>query len=87
MKLRIISDEVSKPVVRRFPHLESTLHAMVLNDENFSQLCGDYKDVVNTLNLSNSYKGDTRSDLIALKTTLEVEILEQVSRRDEIKKS
>jgi hypothetical protein len=82
MKLRSINDEISKPVVRRFPHLETKLHAMVLNDENFSQLCRDYRDVVNALKSCNSFKGDTRSDLLVLKTTLEVEILEQVSRGD-----
>ena len=54
---------------------------MVAKDESFRQLCQDYKDLVSALKRTNSYTGETRSDLLGLKTALEVEILEQVSRK------
>ena len=38
------------------------------------------------LKLVSTYTGDTKSDLPGLKTTLEVEILEQVSRRGALKR-
>jgi len=54
---------------------------MVMKDEGFRQLCQDYTDLVSTLKQPGTYSGDTRSDLLGLKTTLEVEILEKVSRK------
>jgi hypothetical protein len=81
MKLKIVRAEIPDPLVRRFPHLESELHEMAMKDEGFSQLCQDYKDVVDTLKQANAHKSDTRADLLVLKTALEVEILEQVSRK------
>jgi acetylglutamate synthase len=81
MKLKIVHAEIPEPVVMRFPHLETELHEMAMKDKEFSQLCLDYKDVVDTLKQVDAHNSDTRADLLALKTTLEVEILEQVSRR------
>ena len=81
MKLKLVRAEISQPVVRRFPHLETELHDLVMKDESFSQLCHDYQDVVGALKQISAHKSDTRSDLLVLKTTLEVEILEHVSRR------
>ena len=83
MKLKLVRAEIPEPVVRRFPHLETKLHKMAMKDEGFSQLCQDYKEVVDTLKQASAHKNDTRADLLALKTTLEVEILEQVSRKDD----
>jgi len=81
MKLKIINTETSGPVIRRFPYLETELQEMAANDESFRLLCLDYKDLVNALKQTSANHGDTRSDLLGLKTTLEVEILEQVSRK------
>lgn len=81
MKLKIVRAERPEPVVRRFPHLETELHEMAMMDEEFSQLCQDYRDVVETLKQTSLHQSDTRADLLGLKTTLEVEILEQVSRK------
>ena len=80
MKLKLINTETSGPVIRRFPYLETELHEMAEKDESFRQLCQDYKDLVSALKQTSAHQGDTRSDLLGLKTTLEVEILEQVSR-------
>jgi hypothetical protein len=87
MNLKLVRAEIPGPVVRRFPHLETELNEMAMKDENFSQLCQDYQDVVGALKQISTHKSDTRSDLLALKTTLEVEILEQVSRRHAIKRN
>jgi len=87
MKLKLVRAEIPEPVVRWFPHLETELHEMAMNDENFSQLCRDYQDMVETLKHTNAHKSDTRTDLLSLKTTLEVEILEHVSRRGVLKRN
>jgi len=79
MKLKIINTETPGPVIRRFPYLETELHEMAEKDESFRQLCQDYKDLVIALKQTSAYQSDTRSDLLGLKTSLEVEILEKVS--------
>ena len=81
MKLKIVSPETPGPVTRRFPYLENELQEMAEKDESFRQLCQDYKELISALNQSTACAGDTRSDLLGLKTTLEVEILEQVTRK------
>ena len=81
MKLKIINTETSGPVIRRFPYLETELQEMAEKDESFRQLCQDYKDLVSALKQTSAYQSDTRSDLRGLKTSLEVEILEKVSRK------
>ena len=81
MKLKILNTETPGPVIRRFPYLETELHEMVEKDESFRQLCQDYKDLVSALKQTSADMSDTRSDLLGLKTSLEVEILEQVSRK------
>jgi hypothetical protein len=87
MKLKIVHAGMPEPVVRRFPHLQSELHEMAMKDESFSQLCHDYEDVVGALKHADIQKSDTRSDLLGLKTTLEVEILEQVSLKGTLKRN
>lgn len=84
MQLKVVNSEIPGPVVKRFPYLESKLHALVLKDEIFRQLCQDYTELISTLKQTGSYTGDTRSDLLGLKTELEVEILEQVSRKTNV---
>ena len=87
MKLKILNTETPGPVIRRFPYLETELHEMAEKDESFRQLCQDYKDLVSALKQTSAYQGDTRSDLLGLKTSLEVEILEQVSRKGVLKRN
>ena len=82
MKLKIINTGTPEPVIRRFPYLATELYEMAEKDESFWQLCQDYKDLVGALQQTNTHVGDTRSDLLSLKTTLEVEILEQVTRKE-----
>ena len=87
MKLKLMNTETPGPVIRRFPHLETELHEMAEMDESFWQLCRDYKDLVSALKRTSVDADDTRSDLLGLKTTLEVEILEQVSRKGALGRS
>jgi hypothetical protein len=87
MKLKLVRAEIPEPLVRRFPHLETELHEMAIKDESFSQLCQDYQDVIGALKHTSAQNSDTRVDLLGLKTTLEVEILEQVSRRGALKRN
>lgn len=82
MRLKIVPEEMPASVVRRFPQLEAELHEMARKDESFSQLCLDYKDVIGALKQIGAAKSDTRTDLLGLKTNLEVEILEHVLRSD-----
>ena len=82
MKLKVVREEMPGQVVRRFPYLETELHEMVISDEGFRQLCHDYQDLVSALKRINHQSGDTRADLRELKITLEVEILEHVTRKD-----
>ena len=86
MKLKAVNTETPGSVIRRFPYLETELHEKVTKDESFRQLCQDYTDLVSTLKQPSTYTGDTKSDLLGLKTTLEVEILEQVSRKEALKR-
>lgn len=87
MKLKLVNTETPGLVIRRFPYLENELQEMAEKDEGFRQLCQDYKDLVRALKRPNSYVGETRSDLLGLKTTLEVEILEQITRKEVLGRS
>lgn len=87
MKLKIVNTEKPWPVIRRFPYLETELHEMVEKDESFRQLCQDYKDLISALKQISANQVDTRSELLGLKTSLEVEILEQVSRKGTSKRN
>jgi hypothetical protein len=61
--------------------LESELQALAVQDGGFRQLCQDYNDLVYELKNGASYKGNTREDLRSLRTSLEVEILENLTRK------
>lgn len=80
MTPKVVNERTPDFVVSRFPHLETKLNSMVSNDESFRQLCFDYQDLVNALNQKSTQSSETREDLLGLKTSLEVEILEQVTR-------
>lgn len=82
MKLKLINTETPGPVSRRFPYLENELQEMAEKDESFRQLCKDYEDLVRALKRPDTYEGETRSDLLGLKTTLEVEILEKITQKE-----
>lgn len=81
MKPETKNTDQQEPVVTRFPYLESDLQALAGQDGGFRQLCQDYNDLVYELKNGGSYKGNTREDLRSLRTSLEVEILENISRK------
>ncbi len=75
MKLRLVR-ELPTGVLRRFPHMEAHLRDLATRKEDFWQLCLDYQDLIHGLEGNPA----DREELVNLKTSLEVEILEQVSR-------
>jgi hypothetical protein len=87
MKQKIIGGETLGSVVRRFPHLETELNEMVEKDESFRQLCQDYRELVSALKKTSTHAGDTKADLIRLRTSLEVEILEKISRKGALERN
>jgi hypothetical protein len=76
----VISTEVPQIVVHRFPHLGDQIVARAAADVNFLSLCGDYSALVITLASVKGDTGENREELMSLKTSLEVEILERLTR-------
>jgi len=71
---------VPEVVITRFPHLRDKLLSRVTDDEEFSALCNDYSSVVMTLKRLSQNSGSDWDEFTALKSSLEVEILECLSR-------
>jgi hypothetical protein len=76
----VISTEVPQVVVHRFPHLGDQIVARAAADVNFLWLCGDYSALVTTLASVEGGTGENREELMSLKASLEVEILERLTR-------
>jgi hypothetical protein len=76
----VISTEVPQIVVHRFPHLGDQIVARAAVDVNFLSLCGDYSALVTTLASVQCGAGENREELMSLKASLEVEILERLTR-------
>jgi hypothetical protein len=76
----LISAEVSQVVVHRFPHLGEQIMARALVDVNFLSLCDDYSSLVSTLASAEGGTGESREELMSLKASLEVDILERLTR-------
>lgn len=70
---------VPDAVINRFPHLRDRLLSKVA-DEEFSSLCSDYASVVTILEGMSCKSGGDWDELTALKSSLEVEILERLSQ-------
>jgi hypothetical protein len=79
-KHMVISAEVPQVVVHRFPHLGDQIVARALADVNFLSLCDDYSSLVTTLASVEGGTGENREELMSLKASLEVEILERLTR-------
>jgi hypothetical protein len=79
-KHMVISAEASQVVVHRFPHLGDQIVARALADVNFLSLCDDYSSLVATLASVEGGTGENREELMSLKASLEVEILERLTR-------
>jgi hypothetical protein len=79
-KHMVISTEVPQVVVRRFPHLGDQIVARAVADVSFLSLCDDYSSLVTTLASLEGGAGESREELMSLKASLEVEILERLTR-------
>ena len=71
---------VPEAVIKRFPHLRNRLLTEVANDEEFSFLCNDYCSVVMIIEGTSRESGSDWEELTALKSSLEVEILERLTQ-------
>jgi hypothetical protein len=76
----VISTEVPRVVVQRFPHLGDQIVARAVADVNFLSLCDDYSSLVSALESVEGRTGANRDELMSLKASLEVEILERLTR-------
>ena len=76
----LLTKSVPQAVVTRFPHLRDRLASRVEGDEEFLNLCEDYAAVVVSLKRLVGKDSDGREELVCLKNSLEVEILERLSR-------
>jgi hypothetical protein len=79
-KHMVISTEVPQVAVHRFPHLGEQILARAVADVNFLSLCDDYSSLVSALASVEGGTGENRQELMSLKASLEVEILERLSR-------
>ena len=76
----VILTEIPQVVVHRFPHLGDQIVARAAADVNFLSLCDDYSSLVTTLASVEGGTGENREELMSLKASLEVEILERLTR-------
>jgi hypothetical protein len=64
---------------RRFPHLQVEFLEMINRVDSFRNLCLDYEELVQALEKSGTGNADDSEDLLNLKTSLEVELLEAIT--------
>jgi hypothetical protein len=79
-KLSRSQENKQLPVVYRFESGGDKLLTKADEDGEFLSLCGDYASLVRTLNSLGEEESVHRDDLTMLKSALELEILEQLSR-------
>jgi hypothetical protein len=72
---------VPSALVLRFPHLREDLLARAATDPEFESLCNDYCSVVASLEEVVNTTNQQHHDLLVLKSSLEVEVLERLHRR------
>jgi hypothetical protein len=68
------------PLIDRFPHLQREIQRLFAHDSGFRQLNEDYELLLRSLVDSSQDDGGDREELVSLKTTLEAEALERLSR-------
>ena len=75
-----MANSPSLSLIDRFPHLQREILRLLDQDSGFSQLNEDYELLLRSLADGNQCSVGDRQDLINLKTSLEVEALERLSR-------
>ena len=68
------------PLVDRFPHLQREIRRLAEQDSGFRQLNDDYELLLRSLADSDRGTAGDREELVSLKTLLEAEALEKLSR-------
>jgi hypothetical protein len=76
----MIANSSTPSLADRFPHLQREIRRLAEQDSSFRQLNDDYELLLRSLeNSSPGLVGD-QEDMISLKTSLEAEALEKLSR-------
>ena len=70
----------TKLLVERFPHLRDEINHLLECDLEFSQLSDDYELLIRTLSDQSLKAEKDREEIIALKGSLEFEVLERLTQ-------
>jgi len=76
----MMTNSLAMPLVDRFPHLHREIRSLSEMDSDFRQLNDDYELLLRSLADSSLGTGRDREELVSLKTALEAEVLERLSR-------
>lgn len=71
---------VQKSLIDRFPHLRHDIHVLAESDPVFQQLVDDYVLLTRSIQNIEAEAGAELEEMMSLKTSLEVEALEILSR-------
>jgi len=82
-----MANSSSLSLIDRFPHLQREILRLLDHDSGFSQLNEDYELLLRSLADGSQCSVGDRQDLMNLKTSLEVEALERLSRTSTRKKN
>jgi hypothetical protein len=77
---RMMANTSPIPLVDRFPHLQREIQHLFDHDSGFRHLNEDYELLLRSLANSSEDAAGDREDLVSLKTSLEAEALEKLSR-------
>lgn len=75
-----ISAGARRALSARFPHLQVQAEKLASTDDEFLSLCVDYAAIVELVQSSGDKDANRRNELSGLKASLELEILERLSR-------
>lgn len=76
----VVPHLVQKSLIDRFPHLRNEIHVLAVNDPVFQQLADDYVLLTRSIQNIEAEAGAELEEMMSLKTLLEVEALEILSR-------
>ena len=76
----VLHASVPTVVLRLFPHLGQQLAAAAEREPAFLELCEDYSSIMTSIEQMDAANTGDREELLSLKSSLEAEILERVSR-------
>jgi hypothetical protein len=81
----MIANSSTPSLVERFPNLQREIRRLAEHDSSFRQLNDDYELLLRSLERTSPARVGDKEDMIYLKTTLEAEALERLSRVSERK--